>query len=100
MIGMHNHVLLQVCHRFGGQTMLARHLQISHSRLNKWINQGIRIPYEYAFAIEQLTEGQVTCQMLAPFCELLRPLPSAIVNRLSLLEMQVKKLEEKLNDSS
>ena len=97
---MRNPVLLQVCHRFGGQSNLARLLQTSPSRVNKWLNQGARIPYEYAFAIEQLTEGEFKCDRLSPFCDVLVRLPSVMMNRISILELQVKTIEERLKGSS
>ena len=97
---MYNTALLKVCHRMGGQSVLARLLEISPSRVNKWLNQGVRIPYEYALAIEQLTEGQVTCQMLTPYCEVLLCSPRNMSERLSWLESQVKIIQERLNESS
>ena len=97
---MHNQALHQVCHRFGGQSNLARKLMVSPSRVNKWLNQGIRIPYEYAIAIEHMTNGEITCQMLLPFCKTVLPSSLQVGERLSWLESQVKTLAERLKEST
>lgn len=57
-----------------GQTLLAMALTeylkpnepIEAYRVNKWLNQGHRMPLECALAIEHLTDGRVTAAKLRP----------------------------------
>ncbi len=62
----HKIALLKACRIAGGQKQLAKKINVDPSRLNKWINRDKSIPARYAFAIENITLGQVTCYELLP----------------------------------
>jgi len=59
---------------FGSQSNLARTLKISRKTVNKWLNRGDEIPFEYAIAIEKLTKGTVNRYALAPYAKWLKEL--------------------------
>lgn len=59
---------------FGSQTNLAKTLKISRKKLNNWLNRGDEIPFQYAIAIEKLTEGTVNRYALAPYATWLKNL--------------------------
>ena len=58
--------LLKAIGRFGSRRKFAIKLGVSPERLNAWLNRGVNIPKHYAEMIEQLCEGEVTWQELAP----------------------------------
>lgn len=58
--------LLYAIKLIGSRQEVAKLLGISIKRLDRWLNGGICMGYEYAVALEHLTGGQVTAEELAP----------------------------------
>ncbi len=71
---MHDTALHTAIRYFGSQKALAKALNISPFRINKWVNRDRRIPFEYAVAIEKLTNGLVNRFELAPHAGFLEKL--------------------------
>jgi DNA-binding transcriptional regulator YdaS (Cro superfamily) len=63
----HEDALKKAIDLFGGsQSELARALNIDPNRVNNWLNRDRGISYEYAYAIELLTNGRINRYDLAP----------------------------------
>lgn len=52
--------------KIGGQSALARACGVKQGHVWHWLNKSLRVPAEYAFAIEAATEGAVTRHELRP----------------------------------
>lgn len=63
---MSGDLLLKACRIIGSQGKLAKKIGVKLTRLNAWINMSVNIPYEYALAIEQATEGAIRVEELSP----------------------------------
>lgn len=66
--------LLEAIRFVGSQQELARALNLTRTRINNWLNLGIKIPFHYAEAIEGVTEGRVNRYDLAPYARPLKKL--------------------------
>ena len=64
---LHEHALRKAIRLLGSQARLARGLNVDRSRINHWLNRDQYIPFEYACAIERLTDGRVRAYELAPY---------------------------------
>lgn len=63
---MQEMALLKVIRCFGSQAKLARYLGVYASRINYWLNEAKKIPFEYAVKMEEAIDGAVSCYDLAP----------------------------------
>ena len=63
----HEQVLLTAIRFFGSQSKMANALNLKRSIVNNWLNRDRRIPFEYAIAIETLTNGAVSRYEIAPY---------------------------------
>ncbi len=70
----HTVALLKAIRLLGTQSELARQLKVKRETVNKWLNRNKHIPFEYAMAIEILTDHQINCYELAPYARFLKKL--------------------------
>ncbi|HEX4044867.1 MAG TPA: YdaS family helix-turn-helix protein [Gammaproteobacteria bacterium] len=61
-----NDQLIKAIKILGSRGNLIRALNISRQRLNGWLNDGKSMGYEYAIALEYLTQGEVKAEQLLP----------------------------------
>ena len=63
----HESALQKAIRYFGSQRALALALKTTSTRINNWLNRDKTIPFEYAIAIEKLTNGTINRYELAPY---------------------------------
>lgn len=71
---MHESGLLKTIKFFGSQSNLAKALKLKRNIVNNWLNRDKVIPFEYAIAVEILTNGAVGRYELAPHAKWLQVL--------------------------
>lgn len=78
---MQEEALIKAIKRFGSQSALARALSVRRNVINNWLNRDKRIPFEYASAIDLLTNGEIDRFELAPYARFLlrlKPIEKAV----------------------
>ena len=63
---MNSDLLLKASKLCGSQRKLAKRIRATPTQFNAWINSGVDIPYEYAVAIEKVTDGIIAAERLSP----------------------------------
>lgn len=66
--------LLRAIKIIGSRQKMIKHLGISAQRLNAWLNGHIEMGYEYALALQYLTNGQIKAHQLSKKAKLIQTL--------------------------
>jgi DNA-binding transcriptional regulator YdaS (Cro superfamily) len=66
--------LLRAIKIIGSRQKMIKHLGISAQRLNAWLNGHIDMGYEYALALQYLTNGQIKAYQLTNKAKLIQNL--------------------------
>ncbi len=61
-------VVEKVCALYGGQSEVARRLEVSQQRVSQWVQRG-RFPKSFAKRVEDMTLGEVKAREASPIYE-------------------------------
>ncbi len=93
---MHRTALLKAIRTIGTQVALAKKLGVKPSLINNWLNRDKGVPFEYAIAIECMTQGVVSRYELAPHVKNYSKYGGDILDRISFLEVEIRLIKQKL----